>query len=143
MINQNNFCQFLGRLGGKPDMMYAPNGDPVCKFSIALDMSYKNSDGEKIERTTWTRLTAWGRLAETINELLDKGMKVLFWTTYSNSVTGDGDERRYFHDFRVESFTVMDWNGRGRNQEPQNDDGYDPYLDDDDDDLYDPDTNPW
>lgn len=67
----------VGRLGREPEMRYTPNGTPVTNFSVAVSRKWKNQNGELQEKTTWFRVTAWGKLAETCNEYLDKGRMVL------------------------------------------------------------------
>jgi single-strand DNA-binding protein len=67
----------VGNLGGDPEMRYTPNGTPVTNFSLAVNRKFKNGDGELVERTTWFRVAAWGKLAETTNEYLSKGRLVL------------------------------------------------------------------
>jgi single-strand DNA-binding protein len=42
-------------------------------FSIAVSRRFKDSGGQEQERTTWFRVTAWGRLAETIDGLVQRG----------------------------------------------------------------------
>ena len=58
----------IGYLGRDPELRYTPQGDAVCKFSVATT----EKKGER-EITTWFRVTAWGRLAETASEYLGKG----------------------------------------------------------------------
>jgi single-strand DNA-binding protein len=67
----------VGNLGKDPEMRYTPSGQPVTSFSVASSRSYNNPNGEKIEETTWFRVTAWGKQAETCNQYLRKGSKVL------------------------------------------------------------------
>lgn len=140
MIKQNNLCMFVGNLGNEPDVRYTADGRAMAKFSIALDMGYKTKDGQKVDRTTWVQLTAWGGTAETVQRLLDKGMKIQAWCTYSNSVSGEGDNRQYFHSFNIELFTVLNWNGKGQKAQDGPGDDFD---EDDDCGLNDPDEQPW
>ncbi len=67
----------IGNLGREPEMRYTPSGQPVTSFSVASNRSYVNSTGEKVDETIWFRVTAWGKLAETCNQYLHKGSKVL------------------------------------------------------------------
>ncbi len=60
--------QIIGRLGGDPEMRYTSKGTPVTTFPVAVD-----GRGEK---TTWFRVTAWGRLAEVCNRYLGRGRPV-------------------------------------------------------------------
>jgi single-strand DNA-binding protein len=67
----------VGNLGRDPEMRYTPSGQPVTSFSVASSRSYTNPNGEKVDETTWFRVTAWGKQAETCNQYLHKGSKVL------------------------------------------------------------------
>jgi single-strand DNA-binding protein len=67
----------VGNLGREPEMRYTPDGTPVTSFSIATNEKWAGRDGEQQERTTWWRITAWRRLAETCNQYLSKGSQVL------------------------------------------------------------------
>lgn len=67
----------VGNLGRDPEMRYTPSGQPVTSFSVASNRSYQNSNGEKVDETIWFRVTAWGKLAETCAQYLQKGRQVL------------------------------------------------------------------
>ena len=66
----------VGNLGRDPEMRYTPSGQPVTTFSVASSRSY-TQNGQKVDETTWFRVTAWGKQAETCNQYLKKGSKVL------------------------------------------------------------------
>lgn len=66
-----------GNLGKDPEMRYAPNGDAVTSFSVATSRKYTDKSGQKIEETTWFRVSVWGKQAETCNQYLKKGRSVL------------------------------------------------------------------
>jgi single-strand DNA-binding protein len=67
----------VGNLGRDPEMRYTPSGQAVTNFSVATNRQYTASSGESVKETTWFRVSAWGRLAETTNQYLRKGSKVL------------------------------------------------------------------
>lgn len=67
----------VGNLGRDPEMRYTPQGTPVTNFSVATNRMYTNANGEQIKETIWFRVSAWGRLAETCNQYLKRGMRVL------------------------------------------------------------------
>ncbi|MEK7310757.1 MAG: single-stranded DNA-binding protein [Chloroflexota bacterium] len=66
-----------GHLGKDPEMRYAPNGDPVTSMSVATNRKYTDKSGQKVEETTWFRVSVWGKQAETCNQYLKKGSAVL------------------------------------------------------------------
>ena len=67
----------VGNLGRDPEMRFTPSGQAVTNFSVAVNDNYTNSSGEKVERTIWFRISTWGKQAETCNQYLKKGRKVL------------------------------------------------------------------
>ena len=67
----------VGYLGRDPEMRYTQSGDAVTNFSVAVSRKWTNQDGTPGEKTTWFRVSAWRRLAETCNQYLSKGRPVL------------------------------------------------------------------
>ena len=45
--------QLIGRLGQDPEIITFQNGNKMAKFSLATDDSYKDKNGNKIERAYW------------------------------------------------------------------------------------------
>jgi single-strand DNA-binding protein len=67
----------VGNLGRDPEMRYLPDGTAVTNFSVATSRSWTGKDGQPHEETTWFRVNVWGRQAETANQYLSKGRRVL------------------------------------------------------------------
>ncbi|MEA4909391.1 MAG: single-stranded DNA-binding protein [Chloroflexi bacterium] len=67
----------VGNLGRDPEMRYTPSGQAVTSFSVATNRQYTGSNGQPVKETIWFRVSAWGKLAETCNNYLRKGSKVL------------------------------------------------------------------
>lgn len=71
-----NKVQLIGRLGRDPEMKYMDSGKAIANFTLATDESYKNNDGDKVERTEWHKLVMFGKVAEIAGEYLKKGSLV-------------------------------------------------------------------
>ncbi len=67
----------VGNLGRDPEMRYTPSGQAVTNLNIATNRSYTASDGTQVKETIWFRISVWGKQAETTNQYLKKGSKVL------------------------------------------------------------------
>lgn len=67
----------VGNLGTDPQMRYLPSGDPVTSFNVATNEKWTGQDGQPQERTTWWRVSVFGRQAEACNQYLSKGRQVL------------------------------------------------------------------
>jgi single-strand DNA-binding protein len=63
----------VGNLGGDPETRYTPSGAMNVRFSVASSRRFRDSSGQDQEKTTWFRVTAWGKLAETIDGLVQRG----------------------------------------------------------------------
>ena len=62
----------IGNLGRDPEMRYTPDGKPNTTFSVATGRKFGDKD-----ETTWFRVSVWGNQAESCNQYLKKGSKVL------------------------------------------------------------------
>lgn len=62
-----------GRLGKDPEMRALPDGTQVCELSVAVS-GRKGRDGE--EKTTWVRVSVFGRQADNCCQYLAKGQLV-------------------------------------------------------------------
>jgi single-strand DNA-binding protein len=67
----------VGHLGRDPELRFTPSGQQVCSFSVATSRSWTDQSGQQQEKTTWFRVTAWGKLGELCNQYLAKGRLVL------------------------------------------------------------------
>ncbi|HLE15872.1 MAG TPA: single-stranded DNA-binding protein [Anaerolineales bacterium] len=67
----------VGNLGKDPEMRYTPSGQAVTNFNVATNRQYTASDGSPVKETIWFRVSTWGKTAETCNQYLKKGSKVL------------------------------------------------------------------
>lgn len=67
----------VGYLGNDPVMRFTPSGQAVTSFPVAASRSYTNNAGQKVDETTWFRISVWGAQAEACNQYLSKGRPVL------------------------------------------------------------------
>ncbi len=67
----------VGNLGGDPTMQLMQDGTPVTSFSVATNRRWRTQDGTTQEETIWFSVSVWARQAETCNQYLTKGQRVL------------------------------------------------------------------
>ena len=68
----------VGNLGQDPELRYTGSGTAVCNMRLATNESYKDANGQMIDKTEWHSIVAWSRLAEICGEYLKKGSQVYF-----------------------------------------------------------------
>ena len=66
-----------GNLTRDPELRNTPSGASVCSFSVAVNRTYRGADGENKEEVSFIDCSAWGKLAEVINQYAKKGTGVL------------------------------------------------------------------
>lgn len=72
-----NRWELIGNLGADPETRYTGSGTAITELRVATSEVWTDKQsGEKQERTEWTRVVFFGRLAEVAGEYLHKGSKV-------------------------------------------------------------------
>jgi len=115
-----NKVQIIGTLGRDPEMKYLPSGSAVVSVSVATDESYQDKNsGQKVEKTEWHRMTAFGKLAEIIGQYLKKGSKAYFeGKLRTNEYEKDGI-KRYSTEIVVSDMMMLDGRQDAQGQQPQ------------------------
>ena len=67
----------VGNLGRDPEMRYTPSGQAVTNLNVATSRQYTDAGGQQVKETIWFRVSVWGKQAESCNQYLKKGSKVL------------------------------------------------------------------
>ncbi|MCW1908013.1 MAG: single-stranded DNA-binding protein [Candidatus Saccharibacteria bacterium] len=94
MARSFNQVILMGNLTRDPELRQIPSGQSVCSFSLALNRSYKGSDGQWQEATDFVDVVAWGPLGERIAQYVTKGRPVLVnGRLQSRSWEQDGQKR--------------------------------------------------
>src|SRR3979411_2573894 len=90
-----NTVTVVGNLTRDPELRYTPTGQAVVKFGVAVNRSYTNRNGEKVEQTDFFTVNAWRSLAENVAESLKTGARVLVSGRMQNRSweTEDGQKR--------------------------------------------------
>ena len=70
-----NTVNLIGRIGKDIELKFLPSGSAVASFAIAIDQSYKDKNGQKVDKTSWIDIVAF-RGAETINQFFAKGDRI-------------------------------------------------------------------
>jgi single-strand DNA-binding protein len=92
-----NRVQLIGNLGQDPETKTLESGKKMAKFTLATDESYKDSDGKKVEVTSWHNIVAWNGLADIAGKYLKKGRQVAIEGRISYRTYEDANKvTRYF-----------------------------------------------
>lgn len=77
----------------------------MTDFSVAMSEKWRTKTGEEKSETTWAKIVCWGRLAESIVPIVEKGDLVYVEGKLSNrSYEKDGVTRQVTE---IEAFNVL------------------------------------
>ena len=72
MNTLRNKVQLIGRLGQEPEIVTFQDGNKMAKFSMATDDSYKDKNGEKVERAYWHNIISKRRVGKSWSKTMSK-----------------------------------------------------------------------
>lgn len=76
MANGLNRVMLIGNLGADPELRTTSGGQSVLKIRMVTNESYKDRSGEWKEKAEWHSIVVWGKRAEALSKILDKGKQV-------------------------------------------------------------------
>ena len=104
----------VGNLGQEPELRYTGSGTAVCNMRLATNESYKDREGNLVDKTEWHNVVAWDRLAEICNEYLQKGSQVYFEGSLQTRSWEDRDgNTRYTTEVKAREMMFLDGNRNG------------------------------
>jgi len=91
-----NKVQLIGRLGQDPEIINFQDGNKMAKFSMATDDSYKDKNGNKVERAYWHNVIVRGGLVKVVESYVNKGQEIAIEGKLTNRSWDDKDgNKRY------------------------------------------------
>ncbi len=91
-----NKVQLIGHVGQDPEIKNFDGGKKLANFSIATNEVFYKENGDKTEKTEWHRVSAWGKLAEIIENYVTKGKEIAIQGKLTHRSYEDKDgQKRY------------------------------------------------
>ena len=107
-----NRVMLIGNLGADPELRVTPGGQAILKLRLATNESYLDRNNVRQERTEWHRVTVWGRRAEALGKILQKGDSLFVEGRLQTSSYEKNGEKRYSTEV-VANNIVLPGRGRG------------------------------
>ncbi len=67
----------MGNLTRDPELRTTPSGQNVASFSLAVNRTWRNANGEQQEAVDYIDCSAWGKPGEVITQYMQKGRPIL------------------------------------------------------------------
>src|SRR5258708_9646812 len=110
-----NRVMLLGNLGADRELHITPGGQAFLKLRLATNENYLDRNNVRQERTEWHRVTVWGRRAEALGKILQKGDLLFVEGRLQTSSYEKNGEKRYSTEV-VAVNIVLPGSGRGRGE---------------------------
>jgi single-strand DNA-binding protein len=92
-----NKVQLIGNVGNEPEIKIFEGGKKVAKFTIATNEVYYNENKEKITDTQWHNISAWGKVADVIENFVSKGKEIAIEGKLTHRSYDDKDGIKRFY----------------------------------------------
>jgi single-strand DNA-binding protein len=104
----------VGTLGADPDVIEHQEHGSIAHVSLATNEKWKDKEtGEESSRTSWHRISLFGRRADIAKQYLKKGKQVYFeGKLRTNKWVDEEGSTRYFTDVVVDKYGSMQMLGK-------------------------------
>lgn len=106
-----NKVTLLGNLTRDPELKTTSGGRSVCSFSLAVNRTWRNADGEQQEAVDFIDCVAWGKAGEIINQYMQKGRPLLVAGRLQQDTWEQDGNKRSKIEVVVEDFNFIDAGG--------------------------------
>ncbi len=117
-----NRVHLIGQVGKDPEIRYSQSGTAVVTFSLATNDYFKDKrTGEKVEKTAWHNLVAFGKIGELISEYVRKGSRLYLEGSLDYQQYEKDGEKKYITKIAVKDFNMLDSLSRNNNNSSNKD----------------------
>ncbi|TVQ96297.1 MAG: single-stranded DNA-binding protein [Deltaproteobacteria bacterium] len=103
-----NKVLLIGNVGSDPEVRSTGSGVRIAKVSLATNRSWSGRDGQQQEKTEWHRLTFFGKLADVVEQWVNKGDRLYVEGRIEYSQTEDDQGNvRYFTDIVANEMVML------------------------------------
>ena len=110
MNTLRNKVSLIGRIGKNPELQTVGGVGKeyaLTRFPIAINENYKDKAGVWHDNTQWYNLIAWGKTAELIAKIIQKGQEVMIEGKIVNRSYEKDGEKKYATDIEVTDFLLL------------------------------------
>lgn len=106
-----NKVTLVGNLTRDPELRTTSGGRSVCSFSLAVNRTWRNAEGEQQEAVDFIDCVAWGKAGEIINQYMKKGRPLLVAGRLQQDTWEQDGNKRSKIEVVVEDFNFIDGGG--------------------------------
>lgn len=131
-MNGVNKVILVGNMGMDPVYTKLDNGASKARLRMATTETYRNSQGERFDRTEWHTIILWRGLADLAEKYLRKGSRIYVeGKLRTRQVVGQDGSKRNITEVEAENLVMLDrrQEGQGATSSPKDSYSYGPSED--------------
>lgn len=119
MADGLNRVMLLGNVGADPELRVTPTGQAVLKIRMATSESYLDKNRVRQEKTEWHSVVVWGKRAEALGKIIEKGSRVFVEGSIQTRSYDDKDgNKRYSTEVNCKELILCGGPGSQRRNDP-------------------------
>jgi single-strand DNA-binding protein len=109
----------IGNITRDPELKTTPQGTSVASFSVATNLTWKDSSGQRQEKAEFHNIVAWRKLAEICGKYLHRGSKVYIeGRLQTRDWQGQDGVKRYRTEIIADNMVMLDRKGANTDNSP-------------------------
>jgi single-strand DNA-binding protein len=109
MSRSVNKVMLIGNVGKDPEVNFTGSGYKVSEFRLATTEQWKDKDGITQEHTDWHTVVAWRGLADIVEKLVRKGVRVYVeGKLHSRNYEDKDGNKRYVYEVIADNILMLD-----------------------------------
>lgn len=114
-----NVINLVGRLTKDPELKYNTQNIAYCRFDLAVDNSYKDKDGNKVDSADFISCVCWNKIAENLSQYMKKGNRIgLSGRLHTYSYDKEDGSKGYSYDVVVNGLEYLESKPKDSRPEP-------------------------
>lgn len=102
-----NVVHLIGNVGQPPEIRSTQSGQRVAKVTLATNHSWTNQAGAKQEKVEWHSLQFWGKLADVVEQWVNKGDRLYVEGRIEYSQSEKDGVTRYYTNIVVRDLAML------------------------------------
>jgi single-strand DNA-binding protein len=102
-----NKVQLIGHVGHDVEIRETPQGTKVADLRLATTRYWRDAEGNRQEETEWHRVVFWGKSAENVASVLEKGRLVYIEGRIQTRSWEDDSGKHYRTEVVAESWQAL------------------------------------
>jgi single-strand DNA-binding protein len=102
-----NHVNLIGKVSSTPRVVLLTDGRKIAQFTMSTKELYLDSAGKTKTKSSWHRLTAWGRWVQILEELCQEGMDLAIEGKLVTNFYHKNGERKYVSEVEVNDLIIL------------------------------------